>query len=451
VELPFAEMSAITLADYVVTVDIGDAETPQGDSGQKDAEQGLQPSGGYAFRRMGNGCEPFYAALCEAYNAAVLKALFVEGSPTVTANGNYQYSEGEAARSLRRNDSAFVAVYENCVTILPPNLDARRVPLCFVVGMDKGDYALTLRLDTGESYTISKLGYDSAPCEDAIQKAIRAIRERTLAAIREIDPSLSATEAAQIAKLLPEGAAAPMGTLAKIAPSFVKAVEGKLAEGRAAESYRALKQMSDPGQIYVGLRRKTPEELAAEQQALEAAAQAAAQAAAAANPDAPAAQLDEIKPPDPFLLWLIAESPNGQFAAVEFAEENSATYVYRVKDAQNPQDFAAFVRQLNRALEAVAFKRDAIRLTDQQLRKPENADYYMAATRTAALRFVRSRFVGRAIHSNPAAWKKKVTELWSGQQSPEAAQASKKQFCTACGANNTSGTKFCGNCGAKFA
>jgi hypothetical protein len=232
-----------------------------------------------------------------------------------------------------------------------------------------------------------------------------------------------------------------MGTLAAIAPAFVKAVEEKLAAGRAAMSYKAFGEMSNAARIHVGLRRKTPEELAAEVEALEAAAQAAAEA----NPEAPAA---EIEPPDPFLLWLIAPSPDGQFAAVEFAEENSATYIYRTGG-----DFEAFARQLNRALEAIGFRREVIRMSDSDLRKPENADAYMAARRTAALRFVRSCFAGRAIHASPAAWKRKVTELWSAPppQSKTAPAGKTAKFCGNCGAAITPGVKFCGKCGHKFA
>jgi hypothetical protein len=418
VEIPFAEAYAIRLADYVVTV-----RTDGGD---------------YTFSRMGEWAQRFHDALCDAYNQAVLASLFVKGSPVLTAKGDYTYSEDGVAAS----GNAPVAVYEDCVTILPPDAAARRVPLCFVSGMDAGDYALTLRLDTGEAYTFSKLGYDTAPFEGGVTKAIRAIRERTLAAVKEICPSLTSTQAAQIAKLLPEGAAAPMGTLAAIAPAFVKEVEKKLAGGRAAASYKAFGEMSDPARIHVGLRRKTPEELAAELEALEAAAQAAAEA----NPDAPVV---EVEPPDPFLLWLIAPSPDSRFAAVEFAEENSATYIYRTGG-----DFEAFARQLNRALEAIGFRREVIRLSDSDLRKPENANFYMAARRTAALRFVRSSFAGRGIHSNPTAWKRKVTELWSDTSSPQtnASPAQKTaKFCGNCGAAITPGVKFCGECGHRFA
>jgi hypothetical protein len=37
---------------------------------------------------------------------------------------------------------------------------------------------------------------------------------------------------------------------------------------------------------------------------------------------------------------------------------------------------------------------------------------FLASDRTEALRFVRSNFAGRAIHSGIEAWKRKLAELW---------------------------------------
>ena len=108
-----------------------------------------------------------------------------------------------------------------------------------------------------------------------------------------------------------------------------------------------------------------------------------------------------------YMAQAVSPFVNGEYAAVEFAEADSATFVYRTGG-----DFDGFARQLNRALEAIDFKREVIRLTDDELRKPENANYFMAAKRTAALGFIRSSFVGRVIHSSPDACKRKLQEFW---------------------------------------
>ncbi len=46
--------------------------------------------------RMGNWAQPFYNALCDAFNKAVLRALFVKGDPILTAKGKYSHAEDGA-------------------------------------------------------------------------------------------------------------------------------------------------------------------------------------------------------------------------------------------------------------------------------------------------------------------------------------------------------------------
>ena len=428
VEVPYAEVNALELADYNVIV--------------------RADSGTYVFSRMGSWCEPFYTALCDAYNSAVLRSLFISGKPTITSKCDYRYTEGRFSGS----GLAPVHVYGNNVTALPPDLGARRVPLCFVRAMDKGDYELTLSLDTGETYSYARMGYDTAPVEAAIEKNIRALREKTLTAVKEIDLSLTTTQASQLAKLTPEGAAAPFGQLAAIAPSFTKALEKKIAATRAADSYKVFKELCDPTQIWVGFRRieaakdgdgdadGTAGALGGMLGGLAGGlagglgsglAGAGGLIANLANSlggslgggglgdgglgggglgegsssDGAANNEEAPLPSDPFLLWMIAPSPDGRLAVVEFAEANSATFVYRTGG-----DFAAFARQLNKALEAISFKREVIRLSYDELRKPENAIYYMAAKRTVALQFVRANFVGRIVHSSPETWKRNLVD-----------------------------------------
>ena len=387
-DVAFAQMNELKLADYVITV--------------------KADSGDYAFSRMGNWAQPFYDALCGAYNEAVLRSMFIAGDPIITARGNYRFNEndGSPATAVAQppmqnmwSSSVPIHVYDNNVTALPPDLTARRVPLCFVCGMDKGSFELVLKLDTGESYAYAKLGFDTAPFSEAIEKQIRKLREKTLAAVREIDMSLTSAQASQLAGLMPQGVAAPIGRLAAIAPSFVAALESKIAATRAADSYTIFKELCSSAQIWAGFK-KIENERALGADSLD------FSQLPVTNPQLP--PQSEEGDADPYMIWLIAPSPNGEFAAVEFAAADSATFVYRTGG-----NFSGFARQINRALEAINFRREVIRLTDSELLKPENADYYMAAKRTAALRFVRSSFAGRVIHSSPNSWRRKLTELWS--------------------------------------
>jgi len=394
-EIPFFAINSLMAADFVVTV--------------------RADSGDYVFSKLGNWCRPFFDSLCEAYNKAVLLSLFVKGDPVVTAKGDYRYTE--AAR--KAGGEAPVYVYENCVVVLPTNLGARRVPLCFTSGVDKGDFELTLRLDTGESYTFAKLGYDTAPFVEAVEIQMRALREKTLAAVKEIDPSLSTVQSSQLVKLIPHGAAASFGQLAGIAPSFAMALEKKVMGTRAADGYAAFKEVCEPEKILIGFRKNDAYEGEGEGPSapvgMDIGALAGMDIGALAGGSGAGSVPEgggeeEDKGPDQYLLWLIAPSPDGQFAAVEFAEANAATFVYKTGG-----DFDGFARQLSRALEAIDFRREVIRLSDEELLKPGYEKYFMASKRTAALGLIRANFAGRVIHSSPETWKRKLTELWSSR------------------------------------
>jgi len=406
-ELPFVEINELRFENYNVVV--------------------VADCGAFVFTRMGQWAERFYGELCAAYNEAVLRSLFIKGKPLVTAKGDYHYLEGGAGSS---GQAPFFA-YDNCVALLPPNLGARRIPLCFMHALDKGNFTLTLSLDTQESYTLAKLGYDTDPFEKCLEAQLRSLQEKAIILAKEIDPGLSSVQSTQIAKLTLEGKAAPLGALLAIAPSFVEALELEIAKTRAAEYYQAFKELCSPEGIWIGFRNNPA---AADSEGEPEGGLAGMFGGAGGNPLAalggaggnPLAALgglaqasdagelsdsgdaSESEPePDKYLFFFIVPSPDGKFATIEFSEADSATFVYRTNN-----DFESFAQQLNRALEAISFKREVIRLSDEELAQPGNADYFMAAKRTASLQFVRGHFVGRAIHASPTAWKKKLLELW---------------------------------------
>jgi hypothetical protein len=340
-----------------------------------------------------------------------------------------------------------VEVYGDCVVTLPPDLGARRVPLAFATGFRDEDYTVTIDVADGSSYAFSKLGYDTAPFSKAVQEGIKALREQTIEQIKEIDPKITPQQSAKVARLMPLGAAAPMGAVRAVAPTLADALEERLAGSRAAETYPAFKELCDPDEICVGFRkadsgsRETGASLSGATDLLQGGdagdmLQGIMSSDGAggvgdsltnvspggAIPDAARESGDPESTPDPYMLWLIAPIAPG-VCAVEFAggdDAAAATFVYRYGDAAaTPADAAdapsataaawdAFRLRLNMALEAIDFKREVIRLTDEELRAPEHELCRMASARNEALRAVRAHFAGRAIHRGMESWKKQL-------------------------------------------
>ena len=354
VEINYAEILSIAVIDYAVQI--------------------ITYSGDFSFSRMGNWCEPFCKEVLDAYNKKVLKSLFISGTPSITAKGDYSYTED----SLNNSGKAEFFLYENCLCFLTPDTKARRIPLCFLTGMEVKDFEITFLLDE-QKYTIAKIGYDTEPVHNEVKTKISALREKSINALSEIDVNLTSMQLSSLAKIMPEGAAAKLSKLNEIAPTLVNSLEEKIDSGRAAETYKVFCEICDKSQIYIGFKKNAISSEAEEDQ-------------------------------DPYTLWFIVPSPDGKSCAVEFAGEvgtSAATFIYRFDT-----DFDSFARKLNIALEAIDFKREVIRLSDEELMRPENADYLMAFQRNRSLQFVRSCFVGRVIHRSVDSWKNSILDYF---------------------------------------
>jgi len=381
VEIPFADMNELSFQDYVVCI-ITDSDT-------------------YAISKLGNWGQPFFGTLCDTYNEAVRKALFTTGDVLLKGTGGYSYAEGDVTVF----GQAPVEVFEDCVIVLPTNLEARRVPLHFLTGLDKdaSAFALTLRVDD-DTYTFSKLGHETDLFERAVIKQAKALREKTLEMVQSIDPTLSSTQAAQVAKLMPGGATASLEVLAQTAPSFVAVAEEMLAKSRAGEYYPLLKEIGTTDQLRLGF-------LAYESSADSSSSQAGAPdigeviASGGFGAGEQTGEGDATKAPS-FIFYAVVPCADKTKCAVEFGVpegESAATFIYRCDEG-----FDQFVNKLNRGMEAVDYKRDVISMDDEKLKLPENRRYAMAVKRSPALCAVRAGFLGRAIHSSVEAWRKTV-------------------------------------------
>ncbi len=402
--IPYGRISAFAFENYRLTLHTSD--------------------GPVVFTRMGQEAEWLYDKLTMAYNGAVLRALLVEGESQFEATGRFTLEE----RNGRKEEQGVIRLYPDCLCLLPPNENARRIPLCFVTGMEKGDFSRTLRLSTGESYTLSHMGRELENLDRLITANIRALREQTLAFHKTLAPDLSPMQAAAAGKLMPLGAAAPMASILSTAPPLEKALKQKIRESRLAGTYPLLERLSGGNGITIGAK-PTPEKETEEELP-------EAEAAEETTPEEPAE-------PAP-ILWVVAAVKEQGIAAVELAladDEAAATYLYRIEG-----DGAAFTLQLHRGLEAAGFQRELILLPEEKLALPEHMAASMLIKRTPALQLMRESFAGRAIHSSEERWKRDIMKCGIAKEPRQPHQTAR--FCGSCGAKLTPGARFCGQCGA---
>ena len=407
--LPYAEISSFAFENYRTVINTAD--------------------GIVTFSRMGQEAEWLYDKLFGAYNDAVLKALLVEGEHIFEAPGDFIIEEG----TVRAKEHGMIRLYDDCLCLLPPNENARRVPLCFMTGMEKSDYSRTLLLSTGERYTVTKMGRELDNLDRLLTARLRALREQTLSWHKELAPNIAAMQAAAVAKLMPFGTAAMLSKLSAASSALADSIEAKIKQSRMAGTYPWLKKLCGDDSLTLGAKPAPPKEDEEE-------------TAAAEQSETETGETEQEPVP---ILWAAAPDADKRVAAVELAlaeNEAAATYLYRIEG-----EWEVFARKIDRGLEASGFKRELITLPDEKLRLPEHRASAMLIKRTPTLQLMRSCFIGRAIHSSEQRWRNDIEKCRTSvsKESNTATNQKEFRFCTNCGAKLKADAKFCGQCGSK--
>lgn len=342
--------------------------------------------------RLGDAGEWFFKELCESFNQKVQTVLQAKGPVLFEAKGHrYEYED--------RQGNACFRVFEDAVMLLPPNMDARRLPLLFLSRLESKDFTLTLRLRTGEQYSFSKFGENLEPFERIISDEFRKMRSHHGDLIASLDNSLGRGEVIEAAKIIPEGVAVFLSDVQSRFPSLAKVLDQMLLAGPIAEYYAALKEVGDEGKLAIGykefkgaLEAETGDEL----------------------PEEDGVVAEEDKPPPeeepdvlPWALWAVIPSKDHKKAIVEFAfpKEKAATYLFNTEGS-----YESFLMTLNRAFEASGFQREMLFLTDEQLDQAAYVNGRMLLERTPSLQTLRRLFSGRVIHRSLDSWKKNLAE-----------------------------------------
>ena len=125
---------------------------------------------------LGFSYDGFWEELTRAFGARSLESLFVEEAQIMLCEGEY-VMPGDNGRGN-------IALYPDCVCILPNNRFAVRIPLCFTQDISLNGYAITITMLSGISYTVSKMGYDTKPFAERLMNvaaATKQTREKLLA------------------------------------------------------------------------------------------------------------------------------------------------------------------------------------------------------------------------------------------------------------------------------
>lgn len=120
---------------------------------------------------LGFSYDGFWQELTDCFAKRSLEALFIDDSPTMSVEGEYQTPDEQGR--------AIINLYPDSVCILPQTSNAVRIPLAFTTQIQHEGYLLRLATQTGENYTVGKMGYSTQPfAERAISAADKVKKER---------------------------------------------------------------------------------------------------------------------------------------------------------------------------------------------------------------------------------------------------------------------------------
>ena len=130
---------------------------------------------------------------------------------------------------------------------------------------------------------------------------------------------------------------------------------------------------------------------------------------------------DEQKPEAQLEKNYVAKASSQEDTAEQSSTvSGKATYFFRllnrqaytqVSDEELKIELDNFIRNINRCMIDINFRREPIYLSDDSLDSPKYTQYRFAVAKIPLLRVLRNLFIGRVIHSSLDQWKTDVTDL----------------------------------------
>ncbi|MEA4890565.1 MAG: hypothetical protein VB070_14000 [Clostridiaceae bacterium] len=351
--------------------------------------------------QLGYEYEAFILQTFSAWNHFVGQALYLDEPCLLEVKGDYIYQNSRltADGMAESNDQGTTrfGLYDSSLMVYPQSGPIRRVPLCQIDAVEPSAWQIRLVTQLGEEWTIRRLGHDRDAFVFALSQALQRQTDRAFdllhqivvahEAINRTIPEPSSQDLTAAAWLLREGRAADPDALDHVCPGLFPRLDAILRQWSPDGYYAELAdraQASGCGRPIIGIRREQ----------------------AAADPDQ-----DSLLLP---AFWMIVpvRSNDRTVTALEVIASQplaQATYIF----ARPPELSAwpAVWRDLNLALEAVDFRREALYLSAADLAKPDRQRDQAALRFCPALSRLRDHYLGRIIHRGLTGWRDQLQHI----------------------------------------
>jgi hypothetical protein len=371
--------------------------------------------------------------LLEAFRQRLLQCLLLEDLEEIARFDGFARLES-AARTF--SSPAEFRLYKSNLAVLPTQSTGFQWRLADIdaVRFDETTWTVTAE-SAGECLAVSKLAKRTEEFRERLAIAMEDVAQHAAETVHNLFPFLGPDQLQQATALLKEGRAASLSQLRAIHTMTEQALSANAVDAKLKPYFDTLLAHVPAGNYYAGFKllREGEEQGGQEEQAdppeqIEPTSEEptpAVGADAAVTATEPEGDSNEKEGAAPILHWFFlplasqtGATSTGNLVAWEATSRSGrATYFFRLvppADAARLQDSAqapalidAAVRQLNRAIVLLNFRREPIYLPDASLEvQPRFRRYAIACRKLPELVRLRSSFLGRAIHTTPQAWRK---------------------------------------------
>jgi len=370
---------------------------------------------------LGYQYEDFLTELYRLRNELLLKYLLMEES-LLKGGFEAQFKSLDPQEQLNQSGRCEVRLYETALVVLPQKSEPIRVPYCYLSQTSKADYKLVLTNEFGEKLEFSMLGEKFDALTKGLSDAFNKLMLRSQQTIKEINPETDPVTVNKLAVLMKDGRAAKRKDIEALSANLWQRLTKRTEEAGINQEYAFLESKALKEQMHIGVKRGLMGDLTGSYvwllvPLLNASGKlqnAVALEAFSTNPSD--GQEAETEPDE-----TDAENEANEKSAdgTEPATGGKATYFFRIlggsdylKAQADPAfELENFMKNMNRCMIDINFRREVIYLPDDKLDNPKYVQYRFAVAKMPSLRMLRNQFIGRVMHSSFDQWKSDVTSL----------------------------------------
>jgi hypothetical protein len=374
---------------------------------------------------LGYQYEDFLFQLYKLRNELMLKYLLIDES-LLKGGFEAQYKQLDPNGQTKQTGNCEIRLYDTAIVVLPQKSEPIRLPYCYITNVNKQDYAIKITNEFLEKIEFTQLGQDFDPFAKVLSEALNKMILRTQENIKELIPEATPIVINKLASLMKDGRVAKRKEIELQSQDFWRRLEKRIEEVGIPKEYEFLNSLAAKDQVCLGIKRGLMGDLTGTYIWI---MFPLLNAGTIRLSNTLAIEAFNIQDNTGENKKQLNRSENEVSETEEETSQNlyeqkpattGATYFFRImgrkeyaptKDEDLIMALENFIKNINRAMIEVNFRREPIFLSEKQLDSTKYVQYRFAIARMPLLRMLRSLFIGRVIHSSPEQWKSNVDSL----------------------------------------